>query len=245
MFGSNYRRALRRTTPFIWASAAVLLGISAAVWLWVLLSPEAEAGLLPPMVREAVRRGTGSPGTADPSVLSAAILTNNVGVAFIAFALGVGFGVGTVYVLGVNGVMIGSIAGAAQNAGTAGRFWALVLPHGFLEIVAICIAAGAGLRMGWALVDPGNRTRGGALVEEARDSVLVVLGVVPAFIVAAVIEGFLTGSVVPSGLQIASGAAVAIGYLVFLAGGPRKEHRDTDIHRDREVRSTAPSQSRP
>ena len=85
-----------------------------------------------------------------------------------------------------------------------------------LELIAICIAAGAGLRMGWALVDPGDRPRIIALGEEARDAVLVVVGVIPAFIIAASIEGFVTGRTGLPAVEVALGAVVAASYLAFL-----------------------------
>lgn len=220
LFGSRYRRAIRRTAPFIWVAAAVLAAVSLAVWLWVVLSPEAEAGIVPPLAREAVREMTGKVEL-DPSLMSSAILVNNVSVAILAFALGITFGAGTIYVLALNAVMIGSLAGAAHAAGKAGLFWSLVLPHGFLELTAIAIAAGAGLRLGWSLIDPGDERRIDAMTGEARDVVLVVLGVVPAFVVAALIEGFITGSNIPSAIQIVAGALIAAGYVAFLFGGSR------------------------
>jgi uncharacterized membrane protein SpoIIM required for sporulation len=119
-------------------------------------------------------------------------------------------------------VLLGSLGGAFAAAGRAGVFWSLVLPHGFLELVAICIAAGAGLRMGWSIVEPGDRPRTVALAEEARDAVLVVVGVIPAFAVAALIEGFLSGATGSAPLEIAVGAAVAAAYVLFLFGASRR-----------------------
>jgi uncharacterized membrane protein SpoIIM required for sporulation len=93
-----------------------------------------------------------------------------------------------------------------------------VLPHGFLEIMAICIAGGAGLRIGWSLIDPGDRPRSVALQEEATDAVLVVIGVIPAFAIAALIEGFVTGRTGFPLLEVGLGAVVALAYLAFLFG---------------------------
>jgi uncharacterized membrane protein SpoIIM required for sporulation len=142
-----------------------------------------------------------------------------VRVAFLSFAFGITAGLGTIWVVLVNALMLGALSGAYQAAGKAGIFWSLVLPHGFLELVAICIAAGSGLRVGWAIVDPGDRSRIQALGEEARAAVLVVVGVVPAFIVAAFIEGYLTGTpLLPAAVEIGIGAIVAAGYVWLLFG---------------------------
>jgi len=149
------------------------------------------------------------------------ILVNNVIVAFLAFAFGIGLGIGTVYLVIQNAVLLGALAGAYQAAGKAGVFWSLVLPHGLLEITAICIAAGAGLRMGWSVIAPGERLRGRALAEDSRDAVLVVTGVIPAFGIAALIEGFITGTSIPAGVQLGLGTGVAVAYLAFLFAKPR------------------------
>ena len=144
-------------------------------------------------------------------------------VAFFAFALGITLGVGTLFMVVQNALLLGVLAGAFAAAGKSGPFWSLILPHGLLELTAICIAAGAGLRMGWSIVDPGDRPRTRALAEEARDAVMVVLGVIPAFVIAAFIEGFVTGSALPNPVEIGLGAAVAVGYVAFLFGvGPTR-----------------------
>ena len=227
MFGERYRRAFRRTAPFILVVAALLGGLMLATDLWVASSPEARAGLLPPAAQEAIRRaGSGTPFADEPAAaLSTFILQNNVQVAFLSFAFGIALGVGTIYVVVQNAVFIGLLAGAFQAAGKAATFWALVLPHGFLELIAICIAAGAGLRMGWSIVEPGDRPRLTALGEEARDAVLVVVGVIPAFVIAATIEGFVTGRTGAPLLEVALGAVVAAAYLVFLFAPRRRAAR--------------------
>jgi uncharacterized membrane protein SpoIIM required for sporulation len=223
-FGERYRRALRRTGPFILVVAALLGILILAMDLWVAASPEARAGLLPPAAEEAIRRSGGETPLADEpaAALSTFILQNNVQVAFLSFALGITLGAGTIYVIVQNGVFLGLLAGGFQAAGKAASFWALVLPHGFLELIAICIAAGSGLRMGWALVEPGDRPRITALGEEARDAVLVVVGVIPAFIIAATIEGFVTGRTGAPVLEVALGAVVAVAYLAFLFAPRRR-----------------------
>ena len=221
LFGARYRQAIRRTAPQILVVATLLFGVMLATDLWVAISPEARAGVVPPAAREAVERADGS--TTDVGLGSAEMSTyifrNNVQVAFLAFALGITLGIGTVFVIAQNALFIGLLAGAFQAAGKADAFWTLVLPHGFLELTAICIAGGAGLRIGWSLVDPGDRLRLAALREEANDAVLVVVGVIPAFAIAALIEGFVTGRTGAPILEVLIGAAVAAAYLAFVFGG--------------------------
>ena len=217
----RYPEALRRTSPFVFVAAGVLVVVVLASWAWVATSPEAQVGLLPPAARDALRQVGGRSRDLGPAPsLSAYILLNNVLVAFYAFALGITLGVGTIVVLIKNALLLGVLAGAFQVVGNAGSFWALILPHGILELTAICIAAGAGLRMGWALIDPGDRPRGQALRDETREAVVVVVGVIPAFVVAAVIEGFITGTALPDALEILIGVGVAGLYVAFLVGWP-------------------------
>jgi uncharacterized membrane protein SpoIIM required for sporulation len=220
-FVTRYRGVFRRTLPFVAVIAALMAVVLLATDLWVAGSREAQAGLLPPAARQAMRDvggggGASGPGGIGSGALSALILQNNLQVSFLAFALGITFGIGTVWVITTNAVFIGLLAGGYQAAGAGWTFWALVLPHGFLELTAICIAGGAGLRMGWALIDPGDRPRVAALGEEARDAVLLILGAIPAFAVAALIEGFVTGRTGSPVLEVAVGAIVAAAYLGLL-----------------------------
>jgi len=226
LFAVRYPEALRRTAPYVLVATAILVAVVLATWMWVATSREAQAGILPPGAREAIQR---SGGRADdlgpPAGLSTLILFNNVQVAFLAFALGITFCVGTIWIVARNALLLGVLAGAFQAVGNAGRFWSLILPHGILELMAICISAGAGLRMGWALIDPGDRTRGRALQEEAAESVVVVIGIIPAFVVAALIEGFITGTAVPDAVEIGIGIAASVGYLLWIMTSVRRGRR--------------------
>ena len=82
--------------------------------------------------------------------MSSFVITNNIRVALTAFALGITFGIGTVYMLTVNGAMVGGIAGAFAKSGIGWQFWMVILPHGALELSAIVVAGGAGLLLGHA-----------------------------------------------------------------------------------------------
>jgi uncharacterized membrane protein SpoIIM required for sporulation len=218
-FVRRYRAAFRRTLAHVVAISVLFAGVTSVIALWVATSAEARAGLLPAGARDAIERAGGSGGGAfdiAPPALSTMIFQNNVQVAFLAFALGITLGVGTIVVIVLNASLIGSLAGGFHAAGAGWAFWSLVLPHGFLELIAICIAGGAGLRIAWAIVEPGDRPRIQALGEEARDAVLVVMGVIPAFAIAATIEGFVTGRTGQPVIEVVIGAIVAAAYLVFL-----------------------------
>jgi uncharacterized membrane protein SpoIIM required for sporulation len=87
-----------------------------------------------------------------------------------------------------------------------------VIPHGVLELSLIVVTAAAGMRMGWALVDPGRRTRSRALADEARLAVLIVLGSVPWFVLAGLVEGFLTPQQPGLLVAIVVGCGLAAAY---------------------------------
>ena len=96
---------------------------------------------------------------------SSAILTNNLSVAFAAFAMGVTAGLGTAWMMVLNGLLIGVVGTACFRAGLSLSLWSFVAPHGSLELPAIFIAGGAGLILGRGLLDPGMLPRREALAE--------------------------------------------------------------------------------
>lgn len=125
-------------------------------------------------------------------IQSVFIGTNNIKACFTAFALGITLGVGTIYVLYTNGVMLGCLAGITLNKGQAAFFWSLILPHGISELFAIFVCGAAGLIIGYSLINPGNLTRGQSLIKNGREAVLLVIGCIPILIVSAIIEGYFT-----------------------------------------------------
>jgi len=137
-------------------------------------------------------------------------------VAFEAFALGILGCVGTFYVLLLNGANLGVAAGLFAAVGQQAKFWGLILPHGMLELTSVFIAGGAGLRLGWTLIDPGDRRRAEALAEEGRRAVVIVLGLVLSFAVAGSIEGFVTGRPWPTALRVGIGALAEAAFLTYV-----------------------------
>lgn len=140
------------------------------------------------------------------------IMTNNIRVTFLAFAGGVVFGALTLYVLAMNGVMLGCIAGAAQHFGFGDNLWGFVAAHGTIELSVIFIAGGAGLQLGWSIFRPGLLTRRAALVVAARRAAQLLFGCVPLLVLAGLIEGFIS----PSNLPLAFKLMVSIGTGILL-----------------------------
>jgi uncharacterized membrane protein SpoIIM required for sporulation len=101
-------------------------------------------------------------------------------------------------------------------AGQEPRFWGLIIPHGLIELSAVIVAGAAGLRLGWTVIDPGDRTRGAALAEEGRRAALVLMGVVLMLAVAGIIEGFVTGRGTPTAVRVVLGISVAGAFWTYI-----------------------------
>ncbi|MDQ0231148.1 stage II sporulation protein M [Metabacillus malikii] len=148
----------------------------------------------------------------DASIMSSSIMTNNIQVAILAFASGITFGILTVYLLIYNGIIVGALAAVFWKQGMMYEFWAFIVPHGMVELAAIFIAGGAGLLMGYKLFVPGNYSRGFQLKKYAKHSVQLFLGTVPLFVIAGIIEGFIT----PADISLEAKYFVAITTLIGL-----------------------------
>ncbi len=139
---------------------------------------------------------------------------HNVGIAFRCFATGILFGLGSLYFLLYNGIVLGTIFGHVIAAGHGGNILTFACTHGVFELTAIAIAGGAGLQMGYALVATGGRTRLGSLRAAGPDVARIILGAAIMLCIAAAIEAFWS----PSGLPppVKWGAAGILG--ILLAG---------------------------
>ena len=151
---------------------------------------------------------------------SSMIMTNNISVTFLAFALGITFGLGTVYLMAFNGLLIGTLAALCHLHGLDVDFWSFVLPHGVIELTAIFIAGGGGLLLGSALIAPGDLSRKEALIQRGRKAVQLILGCVPLLIIAGVVEGFFSPAQLPPWIKFLVASillALLLCYLLSLA----------------------------
>lgn len=147
---------------------------------------------------------------------SSAILTNNLSVAFSAFAMGALAGIGTIYIMVFNGLMIGVIGTACQRAGMSLPLWSFVAPHGALELPAIFIAGGAGLVLARGIIAPGLLPRRDAFAEAGALAIRLLLGVVPLLVIAGGIEGFVSPTPIDPLFKFAIGASLFVLLIVYL-----------------------------
>lgn len=147
---------------------------------------------------------------------------NNVGIGFRTFAAGLLAGVGSAFVLGFNGVVIGTVAGHLQQIGYGEQFWRFASGHAPLELTAIVIAGGAGLQLGLRLLAPGNRRRRDALAEGGRRGGLLCIGVLAMLVLAAFVEAFWSSiGWMPAGVKYGVSAALWVLVLGWLWRGGR------------------------
>jgi uncharacterized membrane protein SpoIIM required for sporulation len=144
---------------------------------------------------------------------------NNVRIGFQTFAGGLVFGVGSIWFLASNGVIIGAVAGYLTHIGYGEPFWSFVAGHSSLELLAIVLSGAAGLRLGMAVVAPGPVSRKAALVAAARPAVRMMYGAALMFFAAAFVEAFWSPlTEMPYRVKIIAGVcgwAVLLAYFAF------------------------------
>jgi uncharacterized membrane protein SpoIIM required for sporulation len=153
---------------------------------------------------------------------SSTIAQNNISVALLTWALGITSGIGTLWLMIFNGLMLGIIAAACFRAGLIGPLAEFVIAHGSLELPAIWIAGGAGLMLGRAMLLPGRYTRSIEIKLAAIRSVQIVVGTVPMLLIAAAVEGFVSPSPLPGIWKALLGAVLATLYLLYILTGVKR-----------------------
>ncbi|MEO1063285.1 MAG: stage II sporulation protein M [Actinomycetota bacterium] len=238
-FATTFPAAVWHHRRFVLASTLLLLVPGLLVGAWLAVSDDAVEASAPAAVREAyISEDFEAYYSSEPAgQFATEVFVNNVQVAILAFASGALLCVPTAAILAFNGANVGVAGGLFHHAGEAPLFWGLILPHGLLELSAVIIAGAAGLALGWSVVVPGDRRRADALAEEGRRSVSIVLGLVVAFGIAGLIEGFVTPSGLPTWARVTIGAvvwALFSGYLV-LGGITAARHGLTGVLGERPV----------
>lgn len=143
-------------------------------------------------------------------------IENNIGIGFRTFALGMLLGVGTLFILVLNGVVIGGVAGHLTRLGYFDTFWPFVAGHSAFELTAIVICGGAGLVIGRALLAPGPQGRHATLKANALEALQLVLGAALMLVVAAFIEAFWSASSFTPGVKYGVAALLWLWVLLYL-----------------------------
>ncbi|HVT22330.1 MAG TPA: stage II sporulation protein M [Mycobacteriales bacterium] len=215
--------AVYRSRGWWVSTAAVSLLVALAFGWWIAAHPAVQHGLVPP---HEVKELTASQfsdyyRSAPAHEFAAHVWTNNAWVAATTLVGGLTLGLLTIYMLFVNMLNVGVDGGYMVAAGKAGEFFGLILPHGMLELTAVFVAAGTGLRLGWTIIEPGPRRRADALASEVRAAVTIALGLAVVLAVSGAIEAFVTPSGLPTWARIGIGLLAEAGFLsyVWVLGG--------------------------
>ncbi len=171
----------------------------------------------------------------EPMIMFFQIAWNNIKIAFGTFVLGILFGIGTIYVVFFNGIMVGAFIYFFIERGLFNESFLAIMLHGTLELSMIVVAGCAGFTLARGLLFPGTFTRGQALFQSARQGIKILIGVTVLLIYAAIIESFATRYTdMPDALRaiiILLSALLVVGYFVWF---PRYRHRNGYIkdHKD-------------
>jgi uncharacterized membrane protein SpoIIM required for sporulation len=217
-FTVGFPVAVYRAWPWWCGVASVFSLVSFGLIGWFGSHPELAAKLAPQStIKELVEKDFANYYKENPAQdFAAGVWTNNALLAALCLFAGVLI-VPVIYVLIQNAVNVGEVGGIMVAYGRADIFFGLITPHGLLELTAVYVAAGAGLRIGWSWIAPGRgRTRAQALAETSRAAVLIALGLGLVLAVSGVIEAFVTPSGLPTAVRIGIGVLAFAGFLTYV-----------------------------
>ncbi|ORB30881.1 stage II sporulation protein M [Mycolicibacterium parafortuitum] len=202
------------------ASGAAFYLVAAVVAVWVARNPEVQAAIgTPSEIAQIVNHDFADYYSEHPaSSFALQVWVNNAWVAAQCITMAILLGIPIPYILFQNAANLGVNAGLMFDAGRGDIFLGLITPHGLIELTAVFVAAGVGMRLGWSVIAPGDRPRSQVLAEQGRAVVSVAIGLVAVLLVAGAIEGFVTPSSLPTAARVTIGVlalAAFIGYVVY------------------------------
>jgi uncharacterized membrane protein SpoIIM required for sporulation len=197
---------------------AAFLAVAVALGAWVAANPDVQASLVAPQaVRQLVDQDFATYYSSHPAAdFAFHVWTNNAWVAALSIASGALLGLPVPWMLWSNAANVGVIGGYMAAHDRLGLFFGLILPHGMLELTAVFVAAGVGLRLGWTIIAPGDRPRGPAVAQEGRAAMGVALGLCAVLLVSGVVEAFVTPSGLPTAARVGIGLLVWTGFLAYV-----------------------------
>ncbi|MBZ5739613.1 stage II sporulation protein M [Nocardioides mangrovi] len=216
-FLMRFPAALYRLRRWWLGTLAANVVVTAVMMLWLLDHPNVEQSLLSPHQVDQLVQHDFEDYYSEyaASHFAAQVWVNNAWVSALCLALGV-FGLPVVFLLFNNITNLAVIGSIMIRHGHAGHFWGLILPHGLLELTAVFVAGGVGLRLFWSWVEPGSLTRAQSLAREGRTAGTVALGLVAVLFVSGLIEAFVTPSPLPTWARIGIGVLAESVFLAYV-----------------------------
>ncbi len=213
----RFPAALYRLRRWWLSCLAANVVLTAVMMLWLLANPAVEQSLLSPAeIQQLVDEDfAGYYSQYAASHFAAQVWVNNAWVAALCIALGI-LGLPVVYLLFSNIANLAAIGAIMTRADRGEQFWGLIVPHGLLELTAVFVAGGVGLRLFWSWVEPGDVSRTRSIAREGRTAGTVALGLVGVLAVSGLIEGFVTPSPLPTWARITIGVVAEVAFLLYV-----------------------------
>jgi len=213
-FTKTYPEVFRRNFGYVFAAVVIFLAGAVVGLLMTLHNPAFQLQVLgSDMVNTIEHRKMWTHSVvAIKPVASSAIMTNNLSVTFLTFAMGVTGGLGTVYLIFFNGLLLGVVGTSCWLNQMSLQLWSFVAPHGVLELPSIFIAGGAGLRIAQGMLFPGFVSRRDSLNAAGAEAIQLLIGTIPMLVIAGVLEGFFSPTSETALLKF----SVAAGLFVLL-----------------------------
>lgn len=230
-FTVGFPYAVYRAWPWWCGVAVTFTALTGFLMWWVAGHPESAAAFIGESAAEDLVESEFAGYYTEflPPTFAFHLWTHNAWLAAQCLASGVLI-VPVLWLLWNNALNIAVVGGVMISYDRGDLFFSLITPHGLLELTGIYIAAGVGLRIGWAWIAPGpHRSRGRAVAEAGRSGMLVALGLVGVFAVAAVIEAFITPSPLPTVFRVGVGAAAWLAFLAYVVGLGRRASSNPSI----------------
>lgn len=225
-FGTTFIHLMIEQRRFVMAAFILFLIGGIGSFMAVMSDPLHLYSVLPTEIAKHVDPAQlGHHEVVDSAGMSAQLMTHNIQVAILAFVGGITLGGFTIYLLINNGIIIGALAALFWQYGKFYDFWAYIVPHGIIELTAIFIAGGSGLLMGYRILVPGLYSRTFQLKRQALRSVQLLLGTIPLFIVAGIIEGYITPAHISLEAKYAFSLLTVIALILYVWIGGRGRKR--------------------
>jgi len=230
---AEFGQVLRRNANYVYLSMALFLLPGIILWSWCFFDGEIiystmSYGQVQEMenMYDPEARAAGDERESDTDLMMFGFyIKHNIGIGFRTFAGGIFFGLGSIFFLIYNGIILGGVAGHLTQLGFSQTFYPFVIGHGAFELTAIMFSGAAGLKLGFSIISPGQYRRVTALKLAAKDAIKIMYGAVIMLVIAAFIEAFWSSStLVPSEVKYGVGTLFWLFVITYCLLSGRNSH---------------------
>lgn len=232
-YGFEFPTLLQRRAGYFLAAIAITAAGALFAYALVVAHPERIDLFVPEMLRSSVDVWKSGKVTAAPKAeMSGYLMTHNFQVGMLAASCGVAAMIPTVVLMFINGATLGALGALMTKYHRHATLWPGIVPHGVAELTAIFICGAAGLQLGAALLAPRRYSRGDAFRLAGSDAVRLVLGTIPLFIFAGIIEGMFSHLDISAAARYVFAAVTGIAWYLYLFLPRTARTASTDLARN-------------